>query len=60
MLAPNNILVLDTIATALQSMIRINDLLQQAKIEGRDIKTEELESVMSVTDALENQILGDR
>ena len=53
------LLVIDTITAALNTQIRLQQVLEKAAIEGRDnITLEELEAIMKTTDALEDEILS--
>lgn len=53
------LVILDTVATGLRTLIELRELMDRAKMEGREnITLEELESFMSETDKLANEILN--
>lgn len=54
----NTLLVIDTINTALNTAIRLNELLQRAQSENRDITDEEIAQIRQENDRLAQELLN--
>jgi hypothetical protein len=54
----NTLLAIDMMNVALNTMIRINALLQRAQQEGRDVTDDEIAQLRSANDQLEEELLS--
>jgi hypothetical protein len=54
----NTLIAIDLLIAAMNTSMRLSQMLQTAQAENRDITDEEITALRAENDALENQILG--
>lgn len=54
----NALIAIDLMMTSLNVIVRINEVLQKAKAEGRDVSDEEIAALQAENNALEQELLN--
>lgn len=54
----NALIAIDLMMTSLNVVVRINEVLQKAKAEGRDVSDEEIAALQAENNALEQELLN--